>query len=257
MDRFSRGCRTAHVAHIAVYGSESQKDISGVTVLHVEVDGGLNFTPGQYCFLNIPHISHLEWHPFTISGAKDGLLTFHIKAMGPGAFTGKLAALAGTAVNLPVCVDGPYGTPPELEDCSCAIFVVGGIGITPAHAILSAMCAGGTAAVPCHLVWVVRQPSEIDMFRDSLVGLQAAGVTLSLFATRGTEDSKTDPSNELEVQLMPSDRIDLEAQMENSKTHDLAEPPFVFACGPNGLVARAQIAAMARGFEFHSETFEL
>ena len=35
---------------------------------------------GQYCYLNIPRISRLEWHPFTISSAPvDMVTTHHIK----------------------------------------------------------------------------------------------------------------------------------------------------------------------------------
>ena len=50
---------------------------------------------GQYVFLNVPCISALEWHPFTISSAPGDLLTsHHIKSMGESQFTGKLLALA-------------------------------------------------------------------------------------------------------------------------------------------------------------------
>ena len=37
---------------------------------------------GQYCYLNIPRISRLEWHPFTISSAPvDMVTTHHIKVI--------------------------------------------------------------------------------------------------------------------------------------------------------------------------------
>ena len=46
-------------------------------------------------FLNVPSISVLEWHPFTIASAPhDSKSTFHIRDMGPGSFTGRLHALA-------------------------------------------------------------------------------------------------------------------------------------------------------------------
>ncbi|CAN0463399.1 unnamed protein product, partial [Hapterophycus canaliculatus] len=46
---------------------------------------------GQYVFINVPSISLLEWHPFTISSCPDDRETTHyIKDMGPTTFTGKL-----------------------------------------------------------------------------------------------------------------------------------------------------------------------
>ena len=36
-----------------------------------EMGSSLPHTVGQYCFVNIPSISVLEWHPFTISSAPD------------------------------------------------------------------------------------------------------------------------------------------------------------------------------------------
>jgi predicted ferric reductase len=60
-----------------------------------------NFKPlkhslGQYVFLNVPEISLLEWHPFTISSAPgDKLTTHHIRKMGDDTtFTAKLECLA-------------------------------------------------------------------------------------------------------------------------------------------------------------------
>ena len=43
----------------------------------------LNHIMGQYVYINIPAISSLEWHPFTISSAPiDHVTTHHIKVMG-------------------------------------------------------------------------------------------------------------------------------------------------------------------------------
>merc|ERR1711871_1302641 len=57
--------------------------------------GALESSMGQYAFLNVPAISILEWHPFTISSSPmDISTTHHIKSMGPGTFTDKLYDLA-------------------------------------------------------------------------------------------------------------------------------------------------------------------
>ena len=53
---------------------------------------------GQYVYINIPLISSLEWHPFTISSSPtDSVTTHHIKVMGglnSGQWTAKLHKLA-------------------------------------------------------------------------------------------------------------------------------------------------------------------
>jgi hypothetical protein len=47
------------------------------------VNTPLAHSMGQYCYLNVPRISRLEWHPFSISSAPvDTLTTHHIKVMG-------------------------------------------------------------------------------------------------------------------------------------------------------------------------------
>ena len=51
---------------------------------------------GQYCFVNIPAISTMEWHPFTISSAPgyDKYTSHHIKSLKTNEWTGKLNTLA-------------------------------------------------------------------------------------------------------------------------------------------------------------------
>lgn len=53
---------------------------------------------GQYVYVNIPAVSSLEWHPFTISSSPtDSITTHHIKVMGGlsgGQWTAKLHKLA-------------------------------------------------------------------------------------------------------------------------------------------------------------------
>jgi len=49
---------------------------------------------GQHVYLNVPAISQLEWHPFSISSAaEDRVTTHHIKSVGGDSFTAKLHAL--------------------------------------------------------------------------------------------------------------------------------------------------------------------
>eukprot|EP00854_Cymbomonas_tetramitiformis_P028935 gene28935-35948_t len=108
---------------------------------------GMKFRAGQYIFLNVPIISPLQWHPFTISSApSDGRTTCHIKDMGPGTFTNQLRQLAQQAEDnqfelqkMPIAVDGPYGAPLPVRDYKKLVLVAGGIGITPVNSILREM----------------------------------------------------------------------------------------------------------------------
>jgi predicted ferric reductase len=46
------------------------------------------FKEGQYVFINSPHLSKGEWHPFTISSAPQAsTTTLHIRVQGPGSWT--------------------------------------------------------------------------------------------------------------------------------------------------------------------------
>ncbi|KAK9863556.1 hypothetical protein WJX84_007627 [Apatococcus fuscideae] len=41
------------------------------------------FVPGQYCYINIPEISVMEWHPFSLTSSPyDDFISFHIEAAG-------------------------------------------------------------------------------------------------------------------------------------------------------------------------------
>jgi hypothetical protein len=131
----------------------------------------LSHLMGQHCFVNIPSISLLEWHPFSISSAPcDSATTHHISVRGDVSlslaptsaklqWTAKLYALANklseptqqpscpfrfspsapSLAGLQVNIEGPYGLPPAFERYSHVLFVGGGIGITPLHSCLRAL----------------------------------------------------------------------------------------------------------------------
>lgn len=141
---------------------------------------GMNVTPGQYVFLNVPQVSVLEWHPYTLSttGAPSDYLTVHIKGMGPGTWSDRVVCLCRSIQHVPhggmsptsgaqqqrgggddgsvdydalnkliqLSVDGPYGTPMYYGDYDQVVLVAGGIGITPCASILSGLRAAHSGA---------------------------------------------------------------------------------------------------------------
>lgn len=133
---------------------------------------GFSFASGQYCFVNFPEISKLQWHPFSISSSPESpsVFSFHIKNMGPSTFTGSLYDLARKRIPLRIKVDGPYGAKGLLpEDYRVNVLFCGGIGATPIISILSEMVDRHqyfqkTERVYFH--WVVRETMNLMWFAD-------------------------------------------------------------------------------------------
>lgn len=97
-----------------------------------------DYTAGQYIFLQVPAISFLQWHPFTISFCRGKTMKLHIKT--DGDWTSKLRKLgceSGVA-NIQVAINGPFGAPAQrFYDFKHSVIIGAGIGITPFSAILA------------------------------------------------------------------------------------------------------------------------
>lgn len=145
----------------------------------------LTHSMGQYCFVNIPLISQLAWHPFTISGPPgEAVTSHHIRVMGNDQWTGRLHLLAksllssppSTLSNIVMNIDGPYGIPLQASRYRNILLVAGGIGITPMHSCFKHMflCHMGldkwsyAHVKRIRLVWVVRNQGDASIFEDSL-----------------------------------------------------------------------------------------
>lgn len=119
------------------------------------------YKEGQYLFLNCPHISFGQWHPFTISSApQEPSVSLHMRVMGPSSWTGKLSSYlqlmlpAGasytTFVNAAqkgkvmgpdgrvlLRVYGPHSAPTQhIARYSVDMIIGAGIGVTPVSATL-------------------------------------------------------------------------------------------------------------------------
>lgn len=129
---------------------------------------------GQHVYINVPSISKLQWHPYSISSAaEDEETTHHIKSRGPGTFSQRLINLASTEPlhKLQINIDGPYGVPLEYTRYEKIIFVAGGIGITNIHSSFKTLYvlakAGLLPVTRVHLIWVAKNPSYFDMFQET------------------------------------------------------------------------------------------
>lgn len=142
----------------------------------------MQYKPGQYLFLNIPSVSGLQWHPFTISSTpEEGFISVHIRVVGD--WTKKAADILGMfkegGKNAPVlCVDGPYGAPAEdLYNYKVAVLVGAGIGVTPAAALLKSYWFRCYRKAPMSLsklyfFWVNRDVQAFAWFQSLLSSLE-------------------------------------------------------------------------------------
>ncbi|XP_067375343.1 NADPH oxidase 1 isoform X2 [Channa argus] len=107
------------------------------------VKSGFKMEVGQYVFLNCPAISHLEWHPFTMTSApEEDFFSVHIRSAGD--WTDKLIhimqQLPEGAQGPKMGVDGPFGTASEdVFDYEVSMLIGAGIGVTPFASILKSI----------------------------------------------------------------------------------------------------------------------
>ncbi|KAL9303994.1 hypothetical protein ACSQ67_021257 [Phaseolus vulgaris] len=102
---------------------------------------GLTYNPTSVMFINVPNISKLQWHPFTVtsnSNLEQDKLSVVIKS--EGTWTNKLYKLLSTPSTidrLSVSVEGPYGpASTNYLRHETLVMVSGGSGITPFLSII-------------------------------------------------------------------------------------------------------------------------
>ncbi|XP_027108407.1 ferric reduction oxidase 2-like [Coffea arabica] len=102
---------------------------------------GLSYAPTSILFLNVPSISKLQWHPFTITSSSNlepEKLSVIIK--GDGSWTKKLHEMLSSPSSvdhLDVSIEGPYGpTSTDFLRHELLVMVSGGSGITPFISII-------------------------------------------------------------------------------------------------------------------------
>ena len=140
---------------------------------------------GQYCFINIPQISLLQWHPFSVSSSPyDKFSTFHIK--GDGNFTEALHAFVKDAEVkheqnrgpkpselLTLSIDGAYGLPINHQQYKNVILFAGGIGVTPVHSTFRSLYhAAQRGLCKCekvHLAWTARYTDIFKVGQEILL----------------------------------------------------------------------------------------
>ncbi len=144
---------------------------SWTIVLEPRGHDGMPFRGGQFAWVAIDQPPfHIDTHPFSFasSSSNPDRVEFTIKELGD--FTSRIGEVAvGTRAYL----DGPYGNFTLESADTGAVFIAGGVGVTPALSILRSMVDGGDTR-PAWLVFAVRSP-ETAIRSNELEQLAASG----------------------------------------------------------------------------------
>jgi len=115
-----------------------ERGASTTVVLEPVGHPGMKFRAGQYAWLTVGETPFtLQQHPFSFSSSdQDAPQRIEFTAKETGDFTSRLVNID---VGTPAFLEGPYGTFVLTDDARGAVFIMGGIGITPAISMLRSL----------------------------------------------------------------------------------------------------------------------
>lgn len=206
---------------------------------------GLRFEAGQFAWLALDQPPYdIDTHPFSISSSaeKPGRVEFTIKALGD--FTAKLGNLKPGAK---AYVDGPYGNFTLQPGDSGAVFITGGVGVTPAVSILRTMRDRGDTR-PATLIFAVRAP-ETAVLHDDIVELAKQPNVRAEFVYEDPPQGWQGATGHINAEL-------LESLLPPAREGGIR----YFVCGPGGFMDVAEKALLQRGVpssRIHSERFNI
>lgn len=229
---------------------EVREEGPAVWTVTIEPDGhdGMGMRAGQFAWLALDQPPwHIDVHPYSFSSSeaeaeRTGRVSFTIKELGD--FTSRVGEIpVGTRAYL----DGPYGNFVLAPDATAAVFVVGGIGMTPALSILRTMRDRGDRR-PAWMIYGAPRPAEI-IARDELEQLSERGTLDLTFVVEDADDKWAGERGVITHDLLRRTLPDLSD-----------EGVQVFCCGPEPMMdavlpALRQLGTDAR--RIRAERFDL
>ncbi|RHW67275.1 ferric reductase transmembrane protein [Trypanosoma brucei equiperdum] len=229
--------------------------------------GSLGALPGQFVFVNVPDISLLQWHPFSIMCEHEGYYLLYIKSMGEGTWTEKLGKLVcRRGLKFKLNVEGPCGRALDINEHQNILFVAGGIGITPCASVYSHICdrmALGLRSPTPMLLWSVRDRELLLLMSQLWQGGDSSAVSASSTIEEAPSDRVqvffTGGCNveDGEYTCVVNERMDISDRIPQVIAGKDPRTVLLFVCGPPGLVELARSVAHSLGVDFHQETFLL
>ncbi|KAL6127679.1 hypothetical protein ACLB2K_071042 [Fragaria x ananassa] len=149
---------------------------------------GLSYSPTSMMFLNVPAISKLQWHPFTITSSSNmdpDNLSVVIKS--EGSWTQNLYQKFASSSTCPidrleVSVEGPYGPASNnLRRHDTIVMVSGGSGITPMISIIRELLsqANDSGKKTPHVLLITAFKKSLDLTMLDLI-LPPSGTNLDI-----------------------------------------------------------------------------
>ncbi|XP_071819620.1 NADPH oxidase 4-like isoform X2 [Apostichopus japonicus] len=144
-------------------------------------------SPGQYILLMCDKVSHIEWHPFTLTRCPtkcNPTFTIHIRVKGDWTSAVKELLLEqrhrnieAAATSIPrFFVDGPFGgSSQDVFKYNTSVCIAGGVGITPFAAVLNELrmraSLGNLKLRSLYLIWICRQVDCFQWFAEMITDL--------------------------------------------------------------------------------------
>jgi ferredoxin-NADP reductase len=222
----------------------------------------LDYNAGQYMFITIPELSIFQCHPISISSSPyQQNITFHVRKR--GYWTSALYDLAGKKKEITIWLEGPYGSSSvdlTSNRYKMAMFLSGGIGVTPMQSICHQMLYehewGERNLKKLWFIWTARDPavmSSMDVVnkhsdsivlentpKDELTSVSSAESKIkdsaslpdmSVITTRVLTDMPVShtPDDELEVEFPIDDFVeDEEVEEEGDSKEEKWQWPIDF-----------------------------
>ncbi|KAG0572057.1 hypothetical protein KC19_VG064700 [Ceratodon purpureus] len=173
LDRFLRFCQSRNSV-----GVLSTKLLPcGTFELTLAKSRGVKYHALSYIYLNIPEVSKLQWHPFSVASSPyDGDSWLKILIKPYGGWTLQLQDLVSAVVKLGRCpsninaaIEGPYGHESNFFlQYEMLVLVAGGIGISPFVALLRDLLQRYQRGQPnlpstVYLIWAVQKSEELQL----------------------------------------------------------------------------------------------
>eukprot|EP00531_Pseudo-nitzschia_arenysensis_P006654 CAMPEP_0116136866 /NCGR_PEP_ID=MMETSP0329-20121206/11957_1 /TAXON_ID=697910 /ORGANISM="Pseudo-nitzschia arenysensis, Strain B593" /LENGTH=780 /DNA_ID=CAMNT_0003631771 /DNA_START=281 /DNA_END=2623 /DNA_ORIENTATION=+ len=173
------------------------------------------YKAGQYVFVNVPSVSHLQWHPYSLTSspnANPGEIFFHLKESGDSenSWTRKVVEV-GREGQLEMRIDAFYGDySDELSHKKAVVLVGGGIGITPMISLGMDLIATDRN-LPVTILWVCRTVQEFEIFSEMLCKAkrQHPNLTAKVWITLSVAEDKISKQdvNKLETEQEKCDLV--------------------------------------------------
>lgn len=158
-------CLVFCLGYLPTYNAHIHSIDDSFIKLYFDKGDRFTFHSGQHVYINVPEISMVEWHPFTIvSSPNDRRIELGIKSLGD--YTKQLIQFAHDKHNIRIHVYGPFGKFPFRYDrYKELILISSGIGITPMLSILRDIFLSPSFHYDIKTVTLIWVCKDLQLFR--------------------------------------------------------------------------------------------